>query len=86
MGAMIGPNVGLANFGSMMVRALANECDVGQVSKSTEETIFKLEDYNAKRENLNANNVVKLSKVIIGSRDIDKWYPSTIPAPSAKRH
>ena len=30
MGAMIGPNVGLANFGSMIVRAIANECDVNK--------------------------------------------------------
>ena len=68
----------------MIVRAIADECDVGHVSKSTEETIFKLEDYNVKRDNLNAKNVTKLLKVIIGSMDIDKWYPSQIPGPSAK--
>ena len=41
MGAMIGPNVGLANFGCMIIRNIANEADVGHVSKSTEETIAK---------------------------------------------
>ena len=44
MGAMVGPNVGLSNFGSIIVRAVANECDEGNVSKSTEETIAKIEE------------------------------------------
>ena len=35
-------------------------------------------------KDLNVNNVTTLPKVIVGSMDIDKWYPSTIPAPSAK--
>ena len=30
------------------------------------------------------NDVGKNSKVIRGSMDIDKWYPSQIPGPSAK--
>jgi hypothetical protein len=84
MGAMVGPNVGLANFASMIVRTIADDMDEGHVSKSTEETICKLENYNAKIENLNGNDVGKNSKVIIGSMDIDKWYPSQIPGPSAK--
>jgi hypothetical protein len=72
MGAMVGPNVGLANYGSMIVRAIANEFDVGNVSKSTEETIAKIEEYNKNREILNAEIVKENSTVIIGSMDIDK--------------
>ena len=74
----------MTNFGCIIVRAIADEFDEGYVSKSTEETIFKLEDYNTKRKELNAKNVENSSKIIIGSMDIDKWYPSMIPAPSAR--
>ena len=84
MGAMVGPNVGLANYGSIIIRAIANEFDVGNVSKSTEETIAKIEEYNKNREILNAEIVKEDSTVIIGSMDIDKWYPNTQPKPSAK--
>ena len=49
MGAMIGPNVGLANFGSMIIRKVAEDADVGYVSKSTDETIVKIEEYNKNR-------------------------------------
>ena len=84
MGATVGPNVGLSTFGSIIVRKVADAHDVGHVSKSTEETIAKLEEYNERRKDLDVNDVRKLSKVVVGSMDIDKWYPSTIPAPSAK--
>ena len=83
MWAMVGPNVGLTNFGSIIVRAVADEYYVGLVSKSTEETISKLEEYKKKREVLNVNRVKKNSKVIIGSMDIDKWYTSMLAEPSA---
>jgi hypothetical protein len=63
MGAMVGPNVGLSNFGSMVVRAIANNCDDSHVSKSTEETIFKLEEYNSNIEKLNAENVIKIQRL-----------------------
>ena len=63
MGAMVGPNVGLSYFGSMVVRAIANNCDDGHVSKSTEETIFKLEEYNSNIEKLNAENVIKIQRL-----------------------
>jgi len=75
MGAMIGPNVGIANFASMIVRKVAEVADVGHVAKSTEETINKIENYNKNREILNVNNVVKNLKVVVGSMDIIKWYP-----------
>ena len=48
MGATVGPNVGLSTFGSIIVRKIADAHDVGHVSKSTEETIAKLEEYNTK--------------------------------------
>ena len=84
MGAMVGPNVGLTNFGSIIVRAIADEYDEGRVSRSTEETIAKIEEYNKTREDLNAENVKENSKVIVGSMDIEKWYPNTLPKPSAR--
>ena len=46
MGAMVGPNIGLAKFGNLIIRKVADEADVGHVSKSTEETIAKIEEYN----------------------------------------
>ena len=52
MGAMIGPNVGLANFGSMIIRKVAEDADVGYVSKSTDETIVKIEEYNKNKKEL----------------------------------
>ena len=80
MGAMVGPNVGLANFASMIVRQIADDADVENVSKSTEETIAKIEEFNKARAEHNPKN----EKVIIGSMDLEKWYPSMIAEPSAK--
>ena len=80
MGAMVGPNIGLAKFGNLIIRKVADEADVGHVSKSTEETIAKIEDYNKNRDKLNANN----EKIIIGSMDVEKWFPSMKAQPSAK--
>ena len=34
MGAMVGPNVGISKFGSLIVRAVADEFDVGNVGSS----------------------------------------------------
>ena len=39
MGAIVGPNIGLSELGSMMVRKIADLADVGLVVKSTEETL-----------------------------------------------
>ena len=50
------------------------------MSKSTEETIAKIEEYNKNRNALNANS----DNVIVGSMDIKKWYPTMIAEPSAK--
>ena len=80
MGAMIGPNIGLAKFGNLIIRKVADEADIGHVSKSTEETVAKIEEYNKDRSNLNPRG----KKVIIGSMDVIKWYPNTKAEPSAK--
>ena len=88
MGAMIGPNVGLSNFGCMIIRAISDEYDEGLVSKSTEETISKLENYNTRRESLDVNCVQKKSKVIIGSMDIvhRQMVPQYKTSSQCKKH
>ena len=80
MGAMVGPNVGPSTFANIIIRTVADEADTGLVSKSTEETLAKVEKYNKERDEANADE----EKVIVGSLDIDKWYPNTIAEPSAK--
>ena len=80
MGAMVGPNVGLASIGNIIIRKIADEADVGHVSKSTEEMVAKVEEYNKNREKEGDND----ENIIIGSMDIDKWYNSMIAEPSAK--
>ena len=77
---MVGPNIGLSKFGNLIIRKVADEADVGHVSKSTEETIAKIEEFNKNRNKLETNG----KKVIIGSMDVEKWYPSMIAQPSAK--
>ena len=49
MGAMVGPNHGLSEIGSLIVRKIADSADKGLVSKSTEEVINKFEEYNKNR-------------------------------------
>ena len=70
MGAIVGPNVGLSELGSILVRKIAEISDVGLVSKSTEELLNKSEEFNKTRLGR-----VKLKKLIIASMDIEKWYP-----------
>ena len=64
----------------MVIKTITEEADVGLVSKSTEETVNKIEGYNDKRETENIEN----DEVVVGSMDIEKWYQRTIPKPSAK--
>ena len=80
MGAMVGPNIGLSELGSIFVRAIADEADTGLVVKSTEEMLNKFEVYNDKRKQLGLGT----KKLIIGSMDIDKFYPNIIAEKSAK--
>ena len=50
MGAMVGPNLGIATIASIVIKTVAEEADIGLVSYSTEETINKIESYNEKRK------------------------------------
>ena len=49
MGAIVGPNMGLSEIGSMIVRKIADNADVGLVARSTEEVLNKFEEYNKER-------------------------------------
>ena len=80
MGAMVGPNIGLSEIGSRIVRKIAENADVGLVAKSTEEVIEKIEKYNKRRLIENP----KLMKLIMASMDIEKFYPNILSEPSAK--
>ena len=39
MGAIVGPNIGLSEIGSRIVRKIADTADIGLVAKSTEEVL-----------------------------------------------
>ena len=77
MGANVGPNTGLSEIGSMIVRKIAETCDTGLVSKSTEEVLNKIEEFNKTRSGR------KLRKIIIASMDIEKCYPNILSKESA---
>ena len=49
MGAIVGPNIGLSELGSMIVRKIADNADGGLVAKSTEEVLNKFETFNKRR-------------------------------------
>ena len=80
MGAVVGPNIGLSEIGSKIVRKIADTADVGLVAKSTEEVLNKIETYNKRR----FEKIPGLKKLIIASMDIEKFYPSIISEKSAK--
>ena len=81
MGAVVGPNVGLSNFlGKEVVRRVAEDAGNETVCKSTEELLSVFESYNKNR----IEKGVDKKKVVLGSMDIKKWYPSTLIRPSAK--
>ena len=77
---MVGPNKGITTLVSKIVRTVADEADEGFVSKSTEETISKIEEYNKSRNDLPKPK----EKVIVFSMDIVKWYPEMVPESNAK--
>ena len=79
MGAIVGPNIGLSELGSILVRKIAEHADIGLVATSTEEVLEKVEEYNKNRK-----KNIKLRKVIIASMDIEKCYPNILSLPSAK--
>ena len=81
MGSVVGPNVAASNFVSEIIRKIADLEDEGSVCKSTEEMLYKFDQFNKRRNAVSP----KMRKLIIGSMDIEKWYPNTIPKPTAKK-
>ena len=49
MGAIVGPNMGLSELGSIIVRKISDNADVGHVAKTTEEVLNKFEEFNKRR-------------------------------------
>ena len=80
MGAIVGPNIGLSELGSMVVRKIAENADIGLVSTSTEEVINKIEVFNESRFRKN----LKTKKIIIASMDVEKCYPNLLSLESAQ--
>ena len=80
MGAIVGPNIGLSEIGSIIVRKIADNADVGLVARSTEEVLNKFEKYNKER----FEKSLGLKKLIIASMDIEKFYPSILSQKSAR--
>ena len=80
MGAIVGPNIGLSEIGSRIVRKIADNADTGLVSKSTEEVLNKFEMYNKRR--LQSNPGIR--NLIVASMDIEKYYPNILSDKSAK--
>ena len=79
MEANIGPNVGASNFVSDIIRRINDEADQGYVCKSTEEMLYKFHKFNKERFNLKT----KGKQLFIGSMEIEKWFPNTIPVLTA---
>ena len=80
MGAIVGPNVGLSEVGSIIVRKISDNADNGSVAKSTEEVLNKFEIFNKRRLKITP----KLKNLIIASMDVEKYYPNILSAQSAK--
>jgi hypothetical protein len=66
MGAIVGPNIGLSEIGSIIVRKISDNADIGLVAKSTEEVLNKIETFNKIR----LEKIPVLKKLIIASMDI----------------
>ena len=80
MGAVVWPNIGLSEIGSIIVRKIADNADVGLVAKSTEEVINKIESYNKRRIEDNLGD----KKIIVASMDIEKFSNNIISEKSAQ--
>ena len=80
MGAIVGPNIGLSEIGSIIVRKIADNADIGLAAKSTEEVLNKIETFNKNR----LENNPGLKKLIIASMDVEKFYPNILSEKSAK--
>ena len=73
MGARIGPNTGLAQIGSLITRGIKNNLPNKYEIRNTEEILQKFKAYN---ENLNSSTN---PKKVLGSMDIEQFYPSLDP-------
>ena len=61
MGAIVGPNIGLSEVGSMIVR---------KIGDNAEEVLNKIEMYSKER----LENDLGQKKIVIASMDIEKFY------------
>ena len=84
MGAHKGPNVGLAQLGCHFLKAILKYADDTSEVKSTEEMLCKMQMYNNIREKqileLKSRGTKITSKKVVGSMDINSFYPSANPA------
>ena len=71
MGARVGPNTGLSQIGSRILRSINDEIKIRHDVKSTEEMLEKIESFN---KSLMARKSKK--KFIAASLDIKNFYPS----------
>ena len=79
MGARVGPNTGLSQIGSRILRSIIDDVKVRHDVKSTEEMLAKIEQYN---ESLKSKKSKK--KMILASLDIKNFYPSIDPKRGAQ--
>ena len=84
MGAHKGPNVGLAQLGCHFLKAILKQAEDTSEVKSTEEMLCKMQMYNKNREKqileLKSKGANITSKKVVGSTDINSFYPSANPA------
>ena len=71
MGARVGPNTGLSQIGSKVLRSIIDDVKVRHDVKSTEEMLARIENYN---ESLKSQKSKK--KMVLASLDIKNFYPS----------
>ena len=71
MGARIGPNTGLSQIGSKLLRSIIEDSDVRHDIKCTEELLENLSTYNK-----SLGSKKNKSRKIIASMDISSFYPS----------
>ena len=76
IGAIVGPNIGLSEIGSILVRKIVDNTDIGLVAKSTVEVIQKFEAFN--KTMFEKNPGLKKSFILIlfakcGKNQIYQW-------------
>ena len=81
MGATHGPNTGLSQVGCLILRSILENAENTHELKSTEEMLAKFDVYN---KNLENSSTVPETQKIIGSMDIQSFYPSIDPVRAAE--